>query len=174
MGFAFFTRVLGNSSSLHIDVTCLETRVLYGFDSRLGRLRFFPFLPKLHFQFPFPPFPSSFFPFLFLSLPLPLPSTFRLRFKISLFAFIPLITIVWLRVLATFVFIPEGVHRLLEVSQAGMHSLTRLFDLYSGRSTYWICGSMIPWGWTEALSRACRTHLAFGSNSFDQLGTAKK
>ena len=43
---------------------------------------FFPFLPKLHFQFPFPPFPSSFFPFLFLSLPLPLPSTFRLRFKI--------------------------------------------------------------------------------------------
>ena len=59
----------------------------------MGRLRFFPFLPKLHFQFPFPPFPSSFFPFLFLSLLLPLPSTFRLRFKISLFAFIPLITI---------------------------------------------------------------------------------
>ena len=34
---------------------------------------FFPFLPKLHFQFPFPlslplSFPSSFFPFLFLSL----------------------------------------------------------------------------------------------------------
>ena len=28
-------------------------------------------MPKLHFQFPFPPlFPSSFFPFLFLSLPL--------------------------------------------------------------------------------------------------------
>ena len=49
--------------------------------SRLGRLRFFPFLPKLHFQFPFPPFPSSFFPFLFLSLPLPLPLTFRLRLK---------------------------------------------------------------------------------------------
>ena len=49
------------------------------------------FLPKLHFQFPFPLFLSSFFPFLFLSLPLPLPSTFRLRFKISLFAFIPLI-----------------------------------------------------------------------------------
>ena len=43
-----------------------------------------------HFQFPLPPFPSSFFPFLFLSLPLPLPSTFRLRFKIFLFAFIPL------------------------------------------------------------------------------------
>ena len=39
------------------------------------------------------PFPSSFFPFLFLSLPLPLPSTFRLRFKISLFAVIPLLTI---------------------------------------------------------------------------------
>ena len=45
-----------------------------GFDSRLGRLRFFPFLPKLHFQFPFPfllslshfpplPFRSSSFPF---------------------------------------------------------------------------------------------------------------
>ena len=50
----------------------------------------FPFLPKLHFQFPFTPFPSSFFPFLFLSLPLPLPSTFCLCFKISLFAFIPL------------------------------------------------------------------------------------
>ena len=53
----------------------------YCHTSRLGRLRFFPFLPKLHFQFPFPPFPSSFFPFLFLSFPLPLPSTFRLRFK---------------------------------------------------------------------------------------------
>ena len=51
---------------------------------------FLPFLPKLHFEFPFPPFPYSFFPFLFLSRPLPLPSTFRLRFKISLFAFIPL------------------------------------------------------------------------------------
>ena len=37
------------------------------------------------------PFPSSFFPFLFLSLPLPLPSTFRLRFKISLFAVVPLL-----------------------------------------------------------------------------------
>ena len=35
-----------------------------------GRLRFFPFLPKLHFQFPFSPFP-----FLFLSLPLPFPSS---------------------------------------------------------------------------------------------------
>ena len=58
--------------------------------SRLGRLPFFPFLPKLRFQFPSPPFPSSFFLFLFLSFPLPLPSTFRLRFKISLFAFIPL------------------------------------------------------------------------------------
>ena len=57
------------------------------------KIKFFPFLPKLHFQFPSPPFLSSFFPFLFLSLPLPLPSTFRLRFKISLFAFIPLITI---------------------------------------------------------------------------------
>ena len=34
---------------------------------------------------------KDFFPFLFLSLPLPLPSTFRLRFKISLFAFIPFI-----------------------------------------------------------------------------------
>ena len=55
-----------------------------------GAFAIFPFLPKLHFQFPFHPFPSSFFPFLFLSLPLPLPSTFRLRFKISLFAFIPL------------------------------------------------------------------------------------
>ena len=38
------------------------------------------------------PFPSSFFTFLFLSLPLSLPSTFRLLFKISLFAFIPLLT----------------------------------------------------------------------------------
>ena len=61
-----------------------------GFDSRLGRLRFFPFLPKLHFQFPFPlslplSFSSSSFPFIFLSL-----RPFRLRFKISLFAFIPL------------------------------------------------------------------------------------
>ena len=53
------------------------------------RLRFFPFLPKLHFQFPFPPFLSSFFLFLFLSFPLPFPSTFRLRFKISFFALIP-------------------------------------------------------------------------------------
>ena len=51
-----------------------------GFDSRVqfpgsipgwGVCDFFPFLPKLHFQFPFHPFPSSFFPFLFLSLPLP-------------------------------------------------------------------------------------------------------
>ena len=55
-------------------------------------------VPKLHFQFPFPlsltlSFLSSSFPFLVLSLSLPLPSTFRLRFKISLFAFIPLITI---------------------------------------------------------------------------------
>ena len=44
-----------------------------GFDSRLERLRFFPFLPKLHFQVPFPlslpiSFPSSSFPFLFLYL----------------------------------------------------------------------------------------------------------
>ena len=40
------------------------------------------------------PISLSPFPFLFLSLPLPFPSsTFRLRFKISLFAFIPLITI---------------------------------------------------------------------------------
>ena len=39
------------------------------------------------------PISLSPFPFLFLSLPLPLPSTFRLRFKVSLFAFIPLITI---------------------------------------------------------------------------------
>ena len=71
------------------------TRVCWGpgFDSRLGRLRFFPFLPKLHFQFPFPSFPSSFFLILFLSFPLPLPSTLRLRIKMSLFAFIPLITI---------------------------------------------------------------------------------
>ena len=39
--------------------------------SRLGRLRFFPFLPKLHFQFPFPFLLSL----LFLSLPLPFPSS---------------------------------------------------------------------------------------------------
>ena len=42
--------------------------------SPLGRLRFFPFLPKVHFQFPFP---------FLLSLPLPfpfhVPPTFRLR-----------------------------------------------------------------------------------------------
>ena len=38
---------------------------------------------------------SEFFLFLFLSFPLPLPSTFRLRFKISLFAFIPLITFMY-------------------------------------------------------------------------------
>ena len=52
---------------------------------RLGRLRFFPFLPKLHFQFPFPcllslspfpplPFPSSSFPF---------PSPFDLSFALK-------------------------------------------------------------------------------------------
>ena len=35
------------------------------------------------------PISLSPFPFLFVSLPLPLPSTCRLRFKISLFAFIP-------------------------------------------------------------------------------------
>ena len=74
----------------HRDTVCWGP----GFDSRLGRLRFFPFLPKLHFQlFSPPPFLSSFFLFLFLSFPLPFPSTFRLRFKISLFALIPLITI---------------------------------------------------------------------------------
>ena len=33
-----------------------------------GVCDFFPFLPKLHFQFPFPPFPSSIFLFLSLSL----------------------------------------------------------------------------------------------------------
>ena len=38
------------------------------FDTRLGRLRFFPFLPKLHFQFPFP----FLLPFIFLSLSLSL------------------------------------------------------------------------------------------------------
>ena len=53
--------------------------------SQLGRLRFFPFLPKLHFQFPFPfllslspfpplPFPSSSFPF---------PSPFDLPFSLK-------------------------------------------------------------------------------------------
>ena len=57
-----------------------------GFDFRLGCLRLFSFLPKLHFQFPIPPFPSFFFPFLFLSLPLPLPSTFRLRFMWNIFS----------------------------------------------------------------------------------------
>ena len=61
------------------DVACLGGSMVEhqprcwgpGFDSRLGR--FFPFLPKLHFQFPFPLslplyFPSSSFPFLFLTL----------------------------------------------------------------------------------------------------------
>ena len=75
------------SNKLAGDVACLggsmvehQPRLLGpGFDSRLRRLQFFPFLPKLHFQFPFPPFPSSFFLFLFLSFHLPLPSAFRLH-----------------------------------------------------------------------------------------------
>ena len=77
------------SNKLASDVACLGGSMVERQPRLLGsRVRFpagafaiFPFLPKLHFQFPFHPFPSSFFPFLFLSLPLPLPSTFRLRFK---------------------------------------------------------------------------------------------
>ena len=71
------------------DADLSENRTGFGLQNLPIAFAIFPFLPKLHFQFPFPPFPSSFFPFLFLSLPLPLPSTFRLRFKISVFAFIP-------------------------------------------------------------------------------------
>ena len=59
------------------EIACLGCSILEhqprllgsGFDSRLGRLRFFPFLPKLHFQFPFPFLLSLLFlSLLFLSL----------------------------------------------------------------------------------------------------------
>ena len=64
------------SNNLAGDVACLgglmvdlQPRLLGpGFDFLLRRLRFFPFLQKLHFQFPF-----------FRSLPLPFPSYFRLH-----------------------------------------------------------------------------------------------
>ena len=80
------------SNKLAGDIACLGGSMAEHQPRLLGsRVRFpagvfaiFPFLPKLHFQFPFPfLLPSSSFPFLILSLPLPfpflLPSTFRVR-----------------------------------------------------------------------------------------------
>ena len=89
------------SNKLAGDVACLGALMVEHQPRLLGsRARFpagafaiFSVSAKASLPISLSPFLSSFFPFLFLSLPLPLPSTFRLRFKISLFAFIPLITI---------------------------------------------------------------------------------
>ena len=91
------------SNKLAGDIACLGGSMVEHQPRLLGsRVRFpagafamfFRFCQSFTSNFPSPPppFPSSFFPFLYLSLPLSLPSTFRLRFKISLFAFIPLMT----------------------------------------------------------------------------------
>ena len=89
------------SNKLAGDVACLGGSMVGQQPRLLGsRVRFpagafaiFSVSAKASLPISLSPFPSSFFPFLFLSLPLPLRSTFRLRFKISLFPFIPLITI---------------------------------------------------------------------------------
>ena len=89
------------SNKLAGDVACLGGSMVEHQPRLLGSRVHFPagafaifsVSAKASLPISLSPFPSSFFPFLFLSLPLPLPSTFRLRFKISLFACIPLQTI---------------------------------------------------------------------------------
>ena len=57
----------------HHFASCTTWKMGCYFPARLGSLRFFPFLPKLHFQFP-----------CLLSIPLPLPFLFPSTFRICL------------------------------------------------------------------------------------------